>query len=65
MRFDYIYGEDVSGRYPNVKVTIEEITPKKAAFMLDTYERRTAAFTQPRGSALRLRLNSTPPRYAR
>lgn len=35
MRFDYIYGGDASDRYPDVKVTIEEITPETAALMLE------------------------------
>lgn len=36
MNFEYIYGEDVSGDYPDVKVSIELITPETAAAMLVT-----------------------------
>ena len=35
MRFDYVYGNDVSRMYPSVSMAIEEITPEVAEKMLD------------------------------
>lgn len=35
-RFAYVYGIDVSRKYPNVSISIERITPDTAAAMLET-----------------------------
>lgn len=36
VKFEYIYGDDASSQYPNVRVSIETITPKTAKKMLET-----------------------------
>lgn len=45
MKFDYVYGIDVSNRYPEVSITIEEITPDVAVKMLraNVHNRRLKA----------------------
>lgn len=55
MKHRYVYGEDVTGDYPNVSVHIERITPEVAKKMLDanTHNRDLKPEKQPLEKAIR------------